>query len=125
MGTPAVETVTAPAHPTSTGAGLRVAGITTAALGVASIAAGVVLQLQANSLADDLGASPTSYSRDKESTRKTYKTVSLLGYGVGAALVAGGGVLYYLGYRQGKLAGMAVVPVGGPGEFGLAMQGAF
>jgi tetratricopeptide (TPR) repeat protein len=107
------------------GAGLRVAGLVGIGVGVAAIATGVVLAFKANSLASELEASPTSYQRDKESARSSYATFSTVGYGVGAACVAGGGILYYLGWREGQSASLALLPAFGPQTAGVLVQGAF
>lgn len=107
------------------GAGLRTAGLVTFGLGVAALATGVVLNVKANALADELARSDTSYSREKASTRAGYATWSWVGYGVGAAGVAGGAVLFLVGLRHGRQSHAAFVPVAGPGQAGVALQGAF
>jgi hypothetical protein len=92
--------------PAAPGRGLRVAGGIALGLGVGAIGAGVGFALAANQLADELGASPTSYDRDKEGTRSTYATLSTVGYAAGAVCAAGGVLLYVLGWRQGSAAGV-------------------
>jgi len=109
----------------SPGAAMRIAGIATAALGVAGVTTGVILHLKVNSLANQLEGGPLSYSRNTESTRKSYKTGSIVAYGVGAACLVGGATLYLLGYREGKRAQVAVLPTAGSGQLGLSVQGAF
>ena len=115
--------------PETPGRGLRVAGIAAAAVGVAGIAAGVVFNLKANSLASDLeaanGSSTTLYSRSKESSRSTYATLTWVAYGAGAACVVGGAVVYLLGRSQGPSAQVALAPAVGVGEIGAVLQGAF
>jgi hypothetical protein len=113
-----------PATGTS-GAGLRIAGLTALSVGVAGLASGVILNLKANSLADALDRSDTSYSRSRESTRATYETWGWVGYGVGAACVASGAILYLLGYSQGQRSQVSLVPIAGSGQTGAALQGAF
>jgi hypothetical protein len=121
--------VTESAAPTTPGRGLRIGGITAAAVGVAGIATGVILNLKANSLAKDLndanGSSTTLYSRSKESSRSTYQTLGWVAYGAGAACLVGGAALYWLGYNQGQKAQVAFVPEVGAGHVGAALQGAF
>jgi hypothetical protein len=107
------------------GAGLRIAGIATLAVGVAGLATGVILNVKANQLADEMDASNTSYSRSKESTRGSYETFGWVGYGVGAACVAGGAILYILGHIQGRSSQAALLPTAGPGQLGAVVQGAF
>jgi hypothetical protein len=54
-------------------------------------------------------------------------TLGWVSYGVGAAGLAGGALLYYLGWRAGKEPGAAValLPVVAPGVAGAAVRGAF
>jgi hypothetical protein len=108
--------------PASRGRGLRIAGITVGAVGVASLAAAVVLNVKANGMADELNQ-PAGYDRDKASERSTYATMSWVGYGVGAACLVGGAVLYYLGHRSGS--SVALLPTVAPGQAGLNLHGAF
>ena len=51
-----------------------------------------------------------------------------MGYGVGAAALAGGGVLYYLGYRAAHAPAsdsVSLLPVLLPGGTGAVLQGSF
>ena len=115
--------------PATPGRGLRIAGVTAAAVGVAGIATGVILNLKANSLAKNLeaanGSSTTLYSRSTESSRATYQTFGWVVYSAGAACLVGGAVLYLLGHNQGQNAQVAFVPAVGAGHVGAALQGAF
>ena len=115
--------------PAAPGRGLRIAGITAAAVGVAGIATGVIFSVKANNLAKDLeaanGSSTTLYSRSKESSRSSYETLTWVAYGAGAACVVGGGVLYLLGRSPGPSAQVALAPAVGVGEIGAVLQGAF
>ena len=114
-----------PAAPPSTGSpgfGLRIAGIGIASVGGAALVAGLVLNLKANSMVR--GLAPT-YNRSDDSTGKTYQTLSMVGYGVGAACVAGGMVLYYLGWRAGRASQMALLPSFSTGSAGGALAGGF
>jgi hypothetical protein len=108
------------------GSGLRTAGIVTAAVGGAALVAGVVLNLKVNSMADDLQKTD-GYTAGKESDRKTYETLGWAGYGVGAACIATGAVLYVLGLRSGAPAStsVALVPAFGSGQAGAVVKGAF
>jgi hypothetical protein len=110
----------------SDGSGLRITGITIGALGVAAVVTGVVLNLKANSMAGDL-EKPESYSRSSDSTRKDYKTAAWVGYGAGAAFVAGGAVLYYLGRLNGQesASGLTVSPAVSSNMVGTTLTGAF
>lgn len=105
-----------------------VAGIVTGAVGAVAIAGGVVMAMKANSLADDMENGIGGYSVGKQDDQKTYKTLSWVGYGVGAACVATGAVLIGLGIRsggEGKSADVALVPTFGPGQVGAVLKGGF
>jgi hypothetical protein len=106
------------------GRGLRIAGAVTFGVGVAAVGAGVGFALAANKLADDLERSPSSYERSKESTRSTYATLSMVGYAAGGVCVAGGAVLYFLGWRQGS-SSATVQPMVSARSAGALVQVAF
>ena len=108
------------------GRGIRTAGILTAGVGGAALLAGVVLNLKANSIASsyqDRGG----YTQGKESDCKTYEALGWVGYGVGAACVATGAVLYLLGRKAGASdsSTVAVLPAFAPGQAGAVLKGAF
>jgi hypothetical protein len=126
---PPAGSVAAPARKLdeNAGAGLRITGIVVGALGVATLGAGVGFHVKTNSMASDL-EKPESFNRDTDSSRKTYKTLSMVGYGVGAALLAGGSLVYILGWRSGqraKSSEVALVPILAPGSAGALLTGAF
>lgn len=103
--------------PSGAGRGLMIAGIVTASVGVAGLIAGVVLNAEYNSTTSDL---QKQYDPGRDSSNQTTKTLAVVAYGAGAACVAGGAVLYYLGWRAGRavvvpapVAGGAVALLGG------------
>ena len=106
------------------GSGLRTAGIITAAFGGAAVITGVILNLKVNSMASDMQKT-NGYTDSKDSDRKTYETLGWVGYGVGAACVATGAVLYYLGVRAPGTASVALVPAFAPGQAGAIVKGVF
>jgi tetratricopeptide (TPR) repeat protein len=110
---------------TTPGRGLRIAGAVTFGAGVAGVAAGLGLALAANNLASELEASPTSYQRSKESTRASYARASTVAYAAGAACVAGGVLLYYIGWRQGRESSVTVEPMVSAQTAGARVQAAF
>jgi hypothetical protein len=121
--------VAGPANPQTlpaSGSGLRVAGITTASVGAATLVAGVLLNLKVNSMASDL-ETYGSYTDNKESQRKTYETLGWISYSVGGACVAAGTLLYYLGLRSESHASIStsLVPVFAPDRAGAAIGGTF
>jgi hypothetical protein len=123
---PATQPVPAPA-PTSAGAGLRVGGIIAASFGVASLGAGVLFNLKANSMISNMKATVDGYSPSKYSEHDTYKTLAWVGYGVGAACVVTGAILYGVGLkaRSSSASSVALVPVVGAGQAGAVLTGAF
>jgi hypothetical protein len=111
------------AEPVSQARGLRTAGIVVGSAGVAALGAAVFLNLKANSMAKDLNSN-TGYDRAKVSDRKSYETVAWIGYGVGAACLVGGAVLYGLGLGSGA-SQVALTPSVASGHAGLSLQGVF
>jgi hypothetical protein len=107
----------------SPGAGLRSAGIITAAVGGAALVAGVLLNLKVNSMASDFQGL-NGYSDSKESDRKTYQTLGWVSYGVGAACVATGAVLTILGL-EGKQGSTSMAFMPGPDGAAAVMKGLF
>jgi hypothetical protein len=103
----------------SSGGGLRVAGIVTAAVGVAGIVTGVVLNLKANSMVGDV---QNLYDSGRYASSKDYKTGSQVAYGAGGVCLAGGLILYYLGVRAERV---AVAPIAIQGGAGAMLTGAF
>lgn len=108
------------------GARMRTAGIITVAVGGAALVTGVVLNLKVNSMASDLQKTD-GYTASKESDRKTYATLGWVSYGLGAACVATGAVLYYLGQRPDSAgsSSVAFIPTLAPGQAGAILKGAF
>lgn len=71
----------------------------------------------------DHGCAP-GWRRSKESDRKTYKTLGWVGYGVGAACIATGALLYCLGQQPGSAgaASVAFIPAFAPGQAGAILM---
>jgi len=107
--------------------GLLTAGIITGAVGVGGVVAGVVFNLKANSLINDMETKVGTYSAAKENDQKSYKTLAWVGYGVGAACVVAGAVLIGLGAKSGPTSStdVALVPSVGPGQVGALLTGGF
>jgi hypothetical protein len=80
-----------------------------------------VSNLKANSMSSDL---EKEYDPSVDATRKRYRIGAWIGYGAGAACLAGGVVLYSLGLWRGKTA-IALVPTIGPDMAGTVVLGAF
>jgi hypothetical protein len=112
--------------PGKPGRGLRTAGIVVGASGVVGVVAGVLLSLQASSLSSEM-EKLDGYTPDKESSQKTYRDLGMVAYGVGAACIATGGVLYILGHRAAapQAPSMSFAPIITPGAAGAAITGVF
>jgi tetratricopeptide (TPR) repeat protein len=110
---------------TTPGRGLRIGGVVTFAVGVAGVAAGVGFALEANHLADQLEAKPPRYQPGTESTQSSYATASMIGYAAGAACVAGGALLYYLGWRKGHETSATIEPMVSARAAGARVQVSF
>jgi tetratricopeptide (TPR) repeat protein len=120
----------APSIPTAPsgnhGAGLRIAGLVSGGVGLASIGAGLYFYTRAISYSDKVSNQEVPNPSD-ESAGKRAETLQWVFYGVGGAALATGVVLYVLG-SQGegshpRVAGIA--PWFGSGSLGLSAQGLF
>lgn len=96
-------------------------------MGVGGVVGGFLLNLKANQLASDLETKPGNYSTAKENNQKNYKTISMVGYGVGAACVVTGAILVGYGAQSeaSAPADVAFVPAVGAGQVGAMLTGAF
>jgi tetratricopeptide (TPR) repeat protein len=120
----AVETVpSSPDSPTA-GHGMRIAGIACGAVGLASVGTAIYFYTRATSLSDTITKSNSPSASDYQSG-KTAQTMQWVFYSVGAAALATGSVLYYLGRRAVQPDQTAVAPMVGPGFAGLSAKGAF
>jgi hypothetical protein len=106
------------------GSGLRTAGIVALAVGGAALITGVVLNIKVNSMSSDL---EQNWVPSTNSSREDYKTFGWIGFGVGSACVAGGALLYYLGWRNGQSTreSVGLVPVVAGGQIGATLGGVF
>jgi tetratricopeptide (TPR) repeat protein len=112
-----------PSHP---GRGLRIGGIAAGAAGLGSIAVGMYYYSRAKSLSDQVTRSAHSPASDDQAGRDAV-TKQWVFYSVGAAALAGGAVLYWLGWRSADAGRTTatIAPLFGPGLAGIATQGAF
>jgi hypothetical protein len=109
---PAGELVATPSPRRDLGAGLRTTGIVTASVGAVGVLAGLVFNLKYNSGVGDIEA---KYQKSHQSSNEDNKTLAIVGYGVGAACLVGGAILYYVGWRQGKVVATPGTIAGSPG----------
>lgn len=123
---PAVAFASSPTASRSPGSTLRVTGIACAAVGLASIGTAIYFYTRATSLSDRITSSDAPSASDFKSG-KTAETMQWVFYGVGAAALAAGAVLYYIGWHSGSASGnaVAVAPAVGPGFAGLSAQRSF
>lgn len=122
---PTISEATPKPAPASDGARLRIGGIVVASAGLLSAGVGLVFNLKANSTVDDMHKTPDGYT--KESDRKNYETAAWIGYGVGAACVVTGAILYTIG-RTARSTGsgsVALIPALGSDHAGAVLTGAF
>ena len=127
--TPAPEQIAVAAQPAATaptGRGLRIAGITCGAVGVASVGTAIYFYTRARSFSDKVAHEVPRLSSD-EQAGKNAETMQWVFYGVGAAAIATGTVLYVLGWPSGEASHAAAgfAPMLGPGMAGISAQGAF
>lgn len=129
--TPAVSVVepaqpAASPQPPSSGHGLRFAGIVCGAAGLASIGTAVYFYTRAASLSDRISGSDAPTSSDYQAG-KDAETMQWVFYGVGAAALATGAILYWWGSSSSasQQTTTAVAPMVGPGIAGLSAQGTF
>ena len=123
-----VERTKAPPESEKSGRALVIGGIATGAVGVAAVVAGVIFNLKANSMADEMENTVDAYTSSKESSQKTYGTLAWVGYGVGAACIATGAVLVAVGASRHGSPGqtdVALAPAVGPGQAGVLVRGGF
>lgn len=124
---PPNQAVAASAPPArNVGRGLRIAGITTGAVGLASIGTGIYFYTRAVSYSNKVAKQPARNPSD-ESAGRTAETMQWVFYSIGGAAVATGVVLYVLGQPSAQAAGpvATIAPLVGPGVAGLSAQGAF
>ncbi len=70
---------------------------------------------------------PGGYSTGKSGDQKNFKTAAWVAYGVGAACVATGAILFGVGAasRGGSSTEVALVPAIAPGQAGAVLSGRF
>jgi tetratricopeptide (TPR) repeat protein len=103
---------------------LRIAGLATAGAGILGIVGGVVFGLRARSLGNQVSNAPVFVSSDDEAGKES-EVLQWVCYGVSAAALATGAVLFYLGRPDTKPARVAVAPVLWPQGAGLVTGGTF
>ena len=87
---------------------------------------GVVFGLRAKGLSDELSETGAVYDPAKVADGEAAERNMFLSYGLGAALLIAGGVMYTIGNRRDRAADrVSITPVVGGGTTGLALGGRF
>jgi tetratricopeptide (TPR) repeat protein len=110
--TPTTTTVAEATSAETGGQGMRLAGIATAAAGLALVGTGIVFGVLARQAADDLSELDRNrgvFDPAKEEAGERNQLLAGILIGTGAAAVATGVVLYVLGARDGRPASQAFV----------------
>lgn len=106
---------------------LRIGGMATAGLGVVFLGVGVKYGLDAKNASNDISGHDGAWDKDTLSLEKSGPRAErrmLVFTALGAAALAGGGVLYWMGMRTTE-EGPTVTPTGSADEVGLAVVGSF
>ena len=101
-------TVAVAPPPSSPGRGLRIAGIVSGVAGLAAIGAGVGFALETQSISS--AEAKNGPSKAQEDDRKGYETIGWVCYGVGAATLATGAVLYMVGWPTDESHRVSLLP---------------
>jgi hypothetical protein len=108
------------------GRDLKVAGIITASCGVGSIGIGLLYYWRRAGLLEKVEDKQKFQTDDDKNKLSSYKTISRVGYGVGAAAIATGVTLYLLGVHQSNSEpSVAWLPALLPGGATLTLRGRF
>jgi tetratricopeptide (TPR) repeat protein len=113
----------APLPKENPGRGLRIAGLTTAGVGVVGVGLGVAFGLHANTLHNQ--AYSPRWDAAKLDSSKTYRTMEWVSFSIGGAAIVAGGLLYYFGWSAGAEAPVALAPMVAPGTGGAVLCGRF
>ncbi|MBN2573821.1 MAG: tetratricopeptide repeat protein [Deltaproteobacteria bacterium] len=113
-----------PSLPSTPGKGLRIGGIVCGAAGLAAVGAGFFFSLETDDYSSTVERAPI-FNPNFDDRGKLYQTLQWVGYGLGAALVATGAVLYGLGVSARNAPAVAIAPAVLPGGAGLGAKGAF
>jgi tetratricopeptide (TPR) repeat protein len=108
----------------SQGKGLRVAGIVCSIVGLAAVGTGIGLSLKTQDMSSEAQKSGGG-TKAQEDQRKTLETWGWVSYGVGAAAIATGAVLYIVGWPSDKSTNVALLPAMAPDGASVLLQGRF
>jgi hypothetical protein len=103
---------------------LRTAGIVCAIVGLAAVGAGVGLALKTQSITSDENKAGGA-TKVQEDQRKSLVTWGWVGYGVGAAAIATGAILYIVGWPSDQSTKVALLPMLAPDGASVMLKGKF
>jgi len=112
------------------GRGLELAGLVTGGAGLVALGVALHYGIEARKASDAISDNREGWSQsllDRYDEGESAETRMFVLSGVGAAALATGGVLYYLGWRAGRAepAAVSVGAAGGSGAAGLSLRGRF
>jgi len=126
---PATATTSSENDAEGTSRDLRVAAIVAASVGVVLVASGIYFGARTGSLSDEVTADARKglFSQSKYDEGQRDQLLQWVGYGVGAAAVVSGGVLYLLGAKRASTEAHTVsaMPTLGPGGAGASLRVTF
>jgi hypothetical protein len=100
--------------------GLRIAALAAGGVGVLALIAGGYYSYQAQSLQDQV-MKASKFNHADDSAGNSAHTMQFVMYGIGAAALAAGGALYYLGGSRAEGSSVALLPEVGPGVTGATL----
>ncbi|HSR97077.1 MAG TPA: tetratricopeptide repeat protein [Kofleriaceae bacterium] len=110
--------------PQTPGANLRLAGLVSGAVGVVACGVAIGYGLRARSLSKELSEPNAAYSPAKVDAGHRDDHIMIAAWITGGVLVGAGGVLYYLGYQEGRHAqSLTLAPVVSGELTGLVVSG--
>lgn len=123
-------TATRPAHDADAGRGLRMAGMVTAAVGLAGLGLSVKFGLDARAADQDLSEKRPGDpwgpdDRERIQSGEDAERNMIISLSLGGAAVITGGLLYTFGVAQGSSAGLAVRPTASAGGVWVHLSGSF
>jgi hypothetical protein len=106
------------------GKGLRTAGIICAVVGIAAVGTAVGLALKTQSITSDEKKAGGG-TKSQEDERKSLVIWGWVSYGVGAAAIATGAILYIVGRPRDRSTNVALLPVLAPDGASVMLKGKF
>lgn len=130
MGSAGLTATTSPVRDADAGRGLRVAGLVSAAVGLAGLGLGVKFGLDARAASQELSDKPPGEPWDPSDRRRIQSGQDaernmIISMSLGGAALVAGGVLYAFGVVQGSSAGLAVRPTASPDGIWVHLAGRF